>query len=386
MSDSISNVTEVDELEIGDQIGAGGQATVYRLRSHRQMLFKQYRLDRVDSDALDRLVEWRHGLNSGDRELLDRSASWVQSRVVSKEGKTVGVLIPEAPSRFYIEVRGKTRLNEIQYLAFGERASKLGLHVPGPGVRAEVIASIADLFEMFDRHRIVHGDMSFKNLLWTVRPEPAAYLLDCDCAHIGRHPGALPQVTTQHWTDPRVQDRKIRLPDVDSDRLAIGLLFFRTYFQVRANFTGMELRFEIPSEPKLNRSTEKLINNTLHSQSGRSPAVEWQKVRDLHTFLLENSGSSPHAESNTKPSADRGSLRTYRTAAALSTPPAYDPNRTASDGSSLVGNRQQVAANANVGSQTVPKARRSGRAVRALVLLNVVLATVFVTLLILGRV
>ena len=64
----------------------------------------------------------------------------------------------------------------------------------------------------------------------------------------------------------------------------------------------------------------------------------------------------------------------------------YDPNRTASDGSSLVGNRQQVAANANVGSQTVPKARRSGRAVRALVLLNVVLATVFVTLLILGRV
>ena len=377
-------VVKREDLDVGDEIGSGGQAIVYRLLSHSQILFKEYRGVRIDPDGLDRLIDWRTGLNAGDRDLLDRSASWPRSRVVNDDA-TVGVLIPEAPECFKIDVRGSSKLNEVQYLAFGDRARKLGLELPGPGERAGIIATLADLLELFDRHRIVHGDISFKNVLWSTKTDASTYLLDCDGALQGRHRSALPQVTTQHWTDPRVQKSTIARPDVDSDRLALGLLFFRTYFQVRANFTGTELQFDVPSHPPLNRSVDTLIEKTLHSSSGRSSASEWQRIRHLSTFL-EQSGYSenvPAASSNGTHSAPTYGVKRIPSQGVTSAPPTYDPN--APRPSSPEPAKSTVASTATTStkglkSSSLNKPLRQNRVLQSLLALCVILAVVVVLL------
>ena len=377
----LAGTIDLTELEIGDEIGSGGQAVVYRVRNHHQILYKEYRGVRIDPDGIDRLITWRKELGAEDRELLDRSASWPQSRVLDGES-TVGVLIPEAPERFKIEVRGSTRLNEVQYLAFGDRAKKLGLELPGPGERAEVIATFADLLELFDRHRIVHGDISFKNVLWTIKGNPGTYLLDCDGARQGRHQSPLPQVTTQHWTDPRVQSGTIEQPDVDSDRLALGLLFFRTYFQVRANFTGIDLEFDVPHRPPLNRSVDKLIENTLHSRSGRSSANDWQRIRHLPTFLEHNgfNDSDTASAARSASAAPTYGARPATARNASSAPPTYDP--TAPEPTSTP-TSAQTASTSSVGSPTQASARkplRKNPIFIFLLLTCVILATVAILL------
>lgn len=378
----LGSVTTRGDLDVGERIGSGGQAIVYRLRSHRQILFKEYRGVRIDPDGLDRLIDWRTGLNAGDRELLDRSASWPRSRVIDND-TTIGVLIPEAPERFKIEVRGSAKLNEVQYLAFGDRAKKLGLELPGPGERAEIIATLADLLELFDRHRIVHGDISFKNVLWTTKTNASTYLLDCDGALQGRHRSALPQVTTQHWTDPRVQNSTISGPDLDSDRLALGLLFFRTYFQVRANFTGAELQFDVPSHPPLNRSVDKLIERTLHSKSGRSTAGEWQRIRHLSTFLEQNGydkSDNSMSSSGTRSAPTYGVKRTA-TQGVTSAPPTYDPSAPAvstEDTATTTGNTSSATTQAK--QSALAKPLRQNRVLQVLLILCMTLATIAVLL------
>lgn len=276
----IGFIEELSKLSIGEEIGSGGQATVYRVLSPQwpETLFKKYENDvTVVSETIDALTAWRGGLNAAELETLDTSASWPRARVVDA-GRTVGVLIPAAPDHFYVDVRGFRRLNELSYLVFGERSRKLGLTVPEPFVRAAVTANLVALMELFDRHKIVHGDISFKNLLWTSKPSPSCYVLDCDGVRMAELPPALPHVTTQHWTDPRLQAGTIRYPDLESDRLAIALVFYRSYFQARGDFTGGRIELPIPSEPALNAEVQTLLERALVGSAPRPSAAEWNVV------------------------------------------------------------------------------------------------------------
>lgn len=270
-------VLDISSLRLGEEVGSGGQATVYRLADHPGHLLKRYRGVDADPAALDRLVEWRNSLGPVERETLDVRTCWPRARV-TEGGLTIGVIIPEAPPEYLIEIGdGQTRkLNEIQYLTHADRAHRLGLVIPSATVRARLMADFAALLELFDRHSVVHGDISFKNLLWTVDPIPLIYLLDCDGARLGPHPAAVPQVTTQHWTDPRLQHGEIRHPDHDSDRLALGLAFYRTFYSARGDFSGGQIHLQLPETPPLPPEVSAVAQRSLSNDAPRPTPFEWR--------------------------------------------------------------------------------------------------------------
>jgi hypothetical protein len=110
---------------------------------------------------------------------------------------------------------------------------------------------------------VVHGDLSAKNVLWSLRPAPAIYVLDCDGAVVGEANGAQPagaamagdamagnamagdamagdamagasgavaparppRATTANWDDPAL--RPGDQPTEASDRYMLGLVFLR---------------------------------------------------------------------------------------------------------------------------------------------------------------
>ncbi len=114
---------------------------------------------------------------------------------------------------------------------------------------------------------------------------------------------------------------------MDSDRLGLGLLFYRTYFQVRGNFTGGELELEIPAEPRINKTVDRLLAATLHGGAPRSSAEEWQRVRHLRPFLesLADGNRQPTSSRSGRPTVPTYGKRQTSEPAAASAPPTFDP-------------------------------------------------------------
>ena len=282
-------VIDVKQLDLGDELGRGGQAVVVALSGDRDdEVFKRY-LPRitVDSDALDALIVWRHGLRDEDREFLDERACWPSQRVVDGD-TTVGVVIRRAPVRFLeMNKDGKTFLRELQRLFLVERMRKLGADVPEPLDRLRVVAQLAELLEFLGRHDVVHGDLSMKNVLWErpVPGRPAVFLLDCDGARIGEQPAPLPAVTTPGWSDPRIGKGEIRVHDAQSDLYALTLSFYRCYYGHQGSLDEQSTTIRVPQWPPIDQNILQLTTDGLSHRDNRPAAAAW--LTALQTLIAE---------------------------------------------------------------------------------------------------
>ena len=107
-----------------------------------------------------------------------------------------------------------------------------GVTVPPPGApeRVALVYALARLLDAWQGGAgplVVHGDLSAKNVLWSLRPAPAVYVLDCDGAVTGGEPAPphLPRATTPNWDDPALPPGLA--PGEAADRYALGLAFLR---------------------------------------------------------------------------------------------------------------------------------------------------------------
>ena len=122
------------------------------------------------------------------------SSAWPLSAVVGDDPElALGSLLPRAPAQFWVRHRdGTNRLATLSYLANDPTASRWptgsrrhrpvrpsgspscmpwpASWKPGSGTRL--------------RQRVAHGDLSAKNVLWSLIPAPAVYVLDCDGATV----------------------------------------------------------------------------------------------------------------------------------------------------------------------------------------------------------
>ena len=109
------------------------------------------------------------------------------------------------------------------------------------------LARLLDAWQGGSGPTVVHGDLSAKNVLWSLRPAPAVYVLDCDGAVItgpvltgplwrkGRGRRRFrdpveglprpPRAITPNWDDPALPTGG--RPDRGSDRYVLGLAFLR---------------------------------------------------------------------------------------------------------------------------------------------------------------
>ena len=99
-------------------------------------------------------------------------------------------------------------------------------HPPSAKGRVALLLRMAEILAFVNARGLVHGDVTGKNLAWTVSPSPVMYLIDCD-GMVPQHPPPTVGVQSMGWTDPRVLDRLVPAHDQYSDWYALSLAMYR---------------------------------------------------------------------------------------------------------------------------------------------------------------
>jgi DNA-binding helix-hairpin-helix protein with protein kinase domain len=205
------------DLTAKAKIADGGQGTVFRLADGS--LLKLYHAGTaVLADELGRLID----LPCGRGDLRSAPVAWPSGRVFDG-GRCVGLLMPEAPARFTASLAGRHRLLELQFLLYPRRAMWADLVLPDPTQRRRLAAAYVELFQVLHRNGVVVGDVSMRNLLWTLAGGPSVFAIDCDGFGVDGRPPAVRPADTAGWADPA---RPAQVT-VDTDRYKLALVTLR---------------------------------------------------------------------------------------------------------------------------------------------------------------
>jgi beta-glucosidase-like glycosyl hydrolase/serine/threonine protein kinase len=227
-------VIQRDRLGALAKIGQGGQGVVYRAPNVKtkfasSMVYKEYKaqlLAEIDFTALaamPALVE--ESLSYADGERLVSVAAW-PCAIVEDAGRSTGFVMPAIPQEFFISlttVKGvSTSTAEFQHLLnhFSVLAAR-GITVDD-AQRYSLLREVASGLAFLHKHGVCVGDISPKNLLFSLTPHEAVYFIDCDAMRINGV-SALTQVETPGWTVPAGEE----LATVHSDSYKLGLLALR---------------------------------------------------------------------------------------------------------------------------------------------------------------
>jgi hypothetical protein len=205
------------DLTAAAKLGGGGQGTVYRLVDGT--LLKLYHPGiAVLSDELRRLID----LPDGRGDLSGAPLAWPSGRVFDG-GRCVGLLMPEVPARFTTSMAGRRRLLELQFLLYPRRAMWADLELPTGTQRRRLATAYVELFRVLHRNGVVAGDVSMRNLLWTLDGGPSVFAIDCDGFRVAGRPPAVRPADTVGWGDP-ARPREVT---VDTDRYKLALVTLR---------------------------------------------------------------------------------------------------------------------------------------------------------------
>ena len=208
---------DVADRDLGDRLGAGGQAVIHDLPGLRlpdvpgPLVYKKYRDDRAPrTHDMFRLVQLREGLAGADRARLDAIATW-PVRLVCDGPDLRGVVLPRIPDSYFQPVTlpgtgaSKKLVREVQHL-FVDPA--IGRRTGMPEVTREQRLTICrDFAAALDflhgpAMDVVFGDINAKNELFRLGPEPTVMLVDCDAVRPrGAVTGGL-QLNAPDWEPP----------------------------------------------------------------------------------------------------------------------------------------------------------------------------------------
>jgi hypothetical protein len=252
---------------------------VFELRDRADLVFKAFRSAGRRRQA-DELVEWpalaeqtRPDLVARVRAatawpiavVIDRSRAYAPAGPVARvdgaagsatpdDADAAGLILPRAPQRFSLRHRdGRMRLASLSYLSTDPRAPAAAYGVELPrSVSAErigIVYALARVVEAFSEASpsVGHGDLSTKNVLWSLQNGPEIFVIDCDNSErfdgVGPQP-VLPRrrAMTPNWEDPAVIPGGN--PDLASDRYSLALIFLRVVGAAHFPIQGRQRRGE----------------------------------------------------------------------------------------------------------------------------------------------
>ena len=338
---AVPALVRAEDLRVGPLLAEGGEGKVFLLPRQPHLLFKTYRRA-VDREHLRSLVAWPEGLETDRAERLQAAAAWPTAVVTGGGAQPVGLLVPRAPRRFAVRHRdGRSRLASLSYLTAdpGHRAAAYGLELPAPGSvrRIGLVHALARLLTVFESASpsVGHGDLSTKNVLWSLQRGPEVFVIDCDNAEFFG-PDGLPigdsarrRAMTPNWDDPAVP--RGSNPTLESDRYSLALIFLRLVgaanYPVQARQrSGGQVRVDIPVPP--GTGADALLDRdapiwdlcarslSVEHPEDRPPASEW--VGELERVLTAM-GAQPTAAATGAPLGQAG-------AAAATIPVASRPS------------------------------------------------------------
>ncbi|MBB2989640.1 serine/threonine protein kinase [Mycolicibacterium iranicum] len=286
------------------KIGQGGQGVVYSAPGFRTkftdtMVFKEYRpeaLQDMNFDALaamPTLVE--ESMSYEDAERLISIAAW-PCALVEDNGSPIGQVMPAIPDRFTIPLttaKGTAPANaELQHLLNHKSILAARGIALAEETRYALLREIASDLAFLHQNSICVGDISPKNLLFSLEPVQA-YFIDCDTMRVGGI-SALPQVETPGWEVPQNEE----LATIYSDSYKLALLALRLLVGDQDVRDPQRLPSMTP------RLLTKLIVDTLSSTPSRRPlpmawtyilghAIEEAQQRRFDASATEQSDEAP---------------------------------------------------------------------------------------------
>ncbi len=220
-----------------NRLGDGGQAVVFAAPGVRtaftsSMVYKEYKpavLAGIDVAALEDMPRFLERLPEvRGRELLARCA-W-PCRLVGEASRVTGFVMPAIPDEFFFKMRlpsGNVRkaLGEFQHLlnpqAFLARAG-----IPlNDRLRYQLLAEVARSLMVFAANDVAVGDLSPKNLLFSLAPVPKVFFIDCDAMRLAGR-SVTPQIETPDWEVVARHPRE-ELATTASDSYKLALLALR---------------------------------------------------------------------------------------------------------------------------------------------------------------
>jgi phosphate transport system substrate-binding protein len=227
-------VIDRDKLGVLTKIAQGGQGVVYRAPNVKttfasSMVYKEYRshtvaeIDFTALTAMPALVE--DSLSYAQAERLITLAAW-PCAMVEQAGTPTGFVMPAIPQEFFIAlttVKGSSTVAaEFQHLLNHPTVLQARSISLDDAQRYSLLREVASGLAFLHKHGVSVGDISPKNLLFSLTPHPAAYFIDCDAMRINGV-SALPQVETPGWQVPAGEE----LATIYSDTYKLGLLALR---------------------------------------------------------------------------------------------------------------------------------------------------------------
>ncbi len=287
-------VIQRDRLGALTKIGQGGQGVVYRAPNVKtkfaaSMVYKEYKpqartgIDFSALAAMPALVE--ESLSYSQAERLISIAAW-PCALVQDAGDTTGFVMPAIPAEFFIPlttVKGASSATaEFQHLLNHPTVlTARGIEI-NEVQRYSLLREVASGLAFLHKHGVCVGDISPKNLLFSLAPHEDVYFIDCDAMRINGV-SALPQVETPGWQVPAGEE----LATIYSDAYKLGLLALR----LMAGDHETKSPQHLPSTtPGLLRQ---IITDTLNHQPQSRPLPEaW-------TYVLGNAVEQAQYRKNT---------------------------------------------------------------------------------------
>jgi len=265
------------------KIGQGGQGVVYKAPNvktvfSRTMVFKEYKkatLASLDVDALKAIPEFLESLPYRDGAKLIDIAAW-PCRIVEDRNRVIGFVMPSIPDDFFTDfntAKGQSRVvAEFQHLLNTPQvlAMRFGGNIITDRQKYELLRKVASSLSFLHERGVCVGDMSPKNMLFSLQGPPSVYFIDCDAMRV-KGVSLSQQLETPGWEVPRGEERAT----VFSDRYKLGLLAMRMILGEQDARDPSRLPNSVPDELR------KVIVDTLKRSTDKRPTLsEWDLALD----------------------------------------------------------------------------------------------------------
>lgn len=289
---------DIGTLGRGPDLGRGGQGRVSAVSgllidSRWPAALKIYASSvagALDASALGAIAGFPATLDRRDRAWLLENTAW-PAVIAEDRGTVCGFLMRVIPQPYYFDFRTQTqgKLQKPADVAFllnsDQYVSRSGLQVTDHD-RLALLENLAATLSRLHRLGVVVGDLSPKNVLFSLRGTPSCFLIDCD-AMLVRGRTVLRQVHTPDWELP--PGEPIATPAADAYKF--GLLAIRLFARDQSSHDQMLLAM-------VSAELGRLAASSQNQDPSQRPSPElWIPVLDAAVRSLPRRKAGPAAGS-----------------------------------------------------------------------------------------